>query len=167
MSEIVALDTAYFSRMAVTAGVLIKEWIAPLPSDTFRISSEVDSDYISGQFYKRELPCILRFLDQAPWQPDLIIIDGYVFLARDRMGLGMHLYEAIDKRIPIVGIAKKAFKHNDTALPILRGKSKRPLYITAAGITVQEAAENVKAMSGKNRIPNILKIVDNLSKTPA
>ena len=165
MPQIVALDTAYFSEFALTAGVLFPAWSAAQPADTFRIRSKIESDYISGQFYKRELPCIVRFLDQAPWRPDLIIIDGYVTLAGDRMGLGMHLYEAVDKRIPIIGVAKHSFKNHETAMPILRGKSKRPLFITAVGICLKEAAKNIQAMSGPGRIPNLLKIVDNLSKT--
>ncbi|MBN2297813.1 MAG: endonuclease V [Deltaproteobacteria bacterium] len=166
MPDIVAVDTAYSADKAVTAGVLVHVWDQALPEDAFISETAAASEYISGQFYKRELPCILNFLKEVSWRPDIIIIDGYVFLAENTKGLGQHLYEEMEKTIPVIGVAKRPFAGNTTALPVYRGLSKRPLYVTAAGISLLEAAQHIKSMYGNYRIPVILKAVDNLSKNP-
>ena len=46
----------------------------------------------------------------------------------------------------------------------LRGGSKRPLYLTAAGIDVKQAAALVKSMHGGHRVPALLKRADQLSR---
>lgn len=166
MPDIVAVDTAYSAYKAVTAGVLIHTWDSVLPEDAFISETATASEYISGEFYKRELPCILNFLKEVPWEPEIIIIDGYVLLGEHTMGMGLHLYEALGKTIPVIGVAKRPFAGNTTALPIFRGSSKRPLHITAAGISLREAALDIKNMYGSHRIPVILKAADILSKNP-
>ena len=96
----------------------------------------------------------------------IIIIDGYVYLNNEgKGGLGYYLYQQLDRQIPIVGVAKKAFYNNDIFVDkIYRGKSLSPLYITSIGVDLNEASVNIKNMDGKYRIPNILKIVDQQTK---
>ncbi len=47
---------------------------------------------------------------------------------------------------------------------ITRGQSSRPLYVTAAGIEIEAAAERVKAMHGSYRIPTMLRRVHLLAE---
>ena len=47
-------------------------------------------------------------------------------------------------------------------VPVLRGKSTRPLFVTSAGIDVQKSAELVAQMHGAHRLPTLLKAVDQL-----
>jgi deoxyribonuclease V len=47
---------------------------------------------------------------------------------------------------------------------VLRGNSARPLFVTAAGIEVTEAAATVVAMKGKFRLPDVLRRVDALAR---
>ncbi len=58
-------------------------------------------------------------------------------------------------------MAKTKFYNNTlNVAEIFRGKSKVPLFITAIGIDINSAAENIKNMFGENRMPNILKAID-------
>ncbi|WP_299948707.1 hypothetical protein [uncultured Microbulbifer sp.] len=93
--------------------------------------------------------------------PDIIVIDGYVVLGQElKPGLGMRLYEALDKKIPIIGVAKTAFKDSNSESEVFRGESKKPLYVTAVGIGDQIAKSYISSMHGKHRMPTLLKLVD-------
>jgi deoxyribonuclease V len=81
--------------------------------------------YQPGRFYLRELPAIQAVL--ATTNPlDLLIIDGYVDLdPHGRAGLGAHLYAEI--KIPVIGVAKTAFRSATHAIAVQRGNATRPL----------------------------------------
>lgn len=120
--------------------------------------------YIPGQFYKRELPCILKVYEKINENFDLIIIDGFVTLGNRKKGLGAYLYESLGRKKPIIGVAKTFYYGCDDYISLYRGKSRRPLYITSIGVGLDSAAEFVKNLSGMGRIPDILKRVDRLSR---
>lgn len=164
---ILAFDTYYFEGKAKTACVAFDSWKA---EESFGIYEEVlenEAEYIPGEFYKRELPCILSILEQIKTPISTIIVDGFVFLDdNNKLGLGGYLYEALGKKVPIIGVAKTNFatiKNNKVA--VLRGKSIKPLYITAVGIEKERAAAFIKSMHGDFRFPSILKQVDAHSRT--
>ena len=76
-------------------------------------------------------------------------------------GLGKYVYEHYQQTIPVIGVAKTAFKNNQQQVqPILRGKSKQPLFITSAGMDLSEAAANILNMDGPYRIPTLLRLLD-------
>jgi deoxyinosine 3'endonuclease (endonuclease V) len=50
------------------------------------------------------------------------------------------------------------------AVPILRGTSARPLFITAAGMPLADAASMVRQMAGPFRLPEALRRVDALAR---
>lgn len=65
-----------------------------------------------------------------------------------------------------MGVAKSPFKGSCKLVrKICRGGSKRPLFVSAIGIDVDEAARLVKGMSGEFRMPGLLKILDDETKT--
>jgi deoxyribonuclease V len=98
-------------------------------------------------------------------QVELIVIDGYVWLDENRRpGFGAYLHEAMGERIPVVGVAKTRFATDDQAIEVRRGASDRPLYVTAAGIDPELAADAILEMHGAFRIPTLLKRVDSLSR---
>jgi deoxyribonuclease V len=121
--------------------------------------------YQSGQFYRRELPCILAVLKSLSELPQAIIIDGYVWLGEQQPGLGAYLYEALERRAAVIGVAKTRFLQAEPVELVLRGRSRSPLYVTAAGMDVAEAARHIRAMHGPYRIPTLLKRVDQLSRS--
>ena len=96
----------------------------------------------------------------------MIVVDGYVWLDPDgRKGLGAYVYETFDATIPVIGIAKNRFRTASNAIEVLRGTSKDPQFVTAAGYDQELAAEHLREMHGPNRIPTLLKRVDALSRT--
>lgn len=164
---ILAVDTHYSNICATTAGVTFAsiEDVSPV-SEYVVTSPGPPSPYVPGQFYKRELPEILRVMDKLPAPPSLILIDGYCTLDElGAQGLGAHLHSELGKEIDIIGVAKTAFKGSAHATEVLRGKSKTPLYITACGrISQASAADLITRMHGLHRIPHLLKRVDQLCR---
>src|SRR5215469_5682756 len=118
--------------------------------------------YRPGSFYERELPplrAVLAGLDDV----GLLVIDGYVDLdPLGRPGLGAHVHEEFG--IPVIGVAKTRFAPATHAVPVLRGTAARPLYVTAAGLPAADAAELIRAMAGKFRLPGALRRVDALAR---
>ncbi|GAA3740204.1 endonuclease V [Flavobacterium ginsengisoli] len=164
---ILAFDTYYFDQKAKTICLEFAEWNE---DKNFKIHSETINnveEYIPGEFYKRELPCILSLLKQIDLSTvDVIVVDGFVYLNdENKYGLGGYLYEKLNKEIPIIGVAKTNFasiEKNKKAL--FRGDSKKPLYITSIGIDLEEAYKKVESMAGEFRFPTLLKELDRLSK---
>ena len=52
-------------------------------------------------------------------------------------------------------------------VPVLRGRSQNPLYVTGVGLPVGEAARLVASMHGEYRFPTLLKLLDDLTKRVA
>lgn len=164
---ILAFDTYYFDNKAKTVCISFESWTETKNFDIYSEVLEDIEDYQSGEFYKRELPCILSLLESIDIDKiDFIVVDGFVFLDDDyKLGLGGHLYEQLDKEIPIIGVAKSNFatlKNNKRILH--RGESQKPLYITSIGIDLDIAMNFVNCMSGNFRIPTLLKELDRLTK---
>ncbi len=162
------VDVNYLEPRAVAGCVLAEHWDADSPARERIERIDKVAPYTPGQFYLRELPCLLRVLrtDQAVLRA--VVVDGYVWLARARPGLGWHLHRHLHqktgRRIPVVGVAKTPFAKNDSALPVRRGRSQRPLWVTAVGVDLHAAAKRVQSMHGVHRIPTLLKRVDQLCR---
>ena len=94
----------------------------------------------------------------------LLVVDGYVDLdASGRPGLGAHAHAEFG--VPVIGVAKTAFPTATHAVPVLRGRSARPLFVTAAGMPLHDAAELVRQMAGSFRLPDALRRADALART--
>ncbi len=163
---LLAIDVHYKATYAKTVGVLF-HWENENP---LRIITDIINDfadYEPGQFYKRELPCILQLLQQVNLNSvEAIIVDGHVYIDNNKtFGLGGHLWHALDQKIPVIGIAKKPF-HNtkQVCIPIYRGQSQNPLYMSCIGMDEQEALTKVQLLHGDYRIPTILKVLDRHTK---
>lgn len=164
---IAAVDVYYFNNSAVAAAILFDDWRSDQPAIEIRQNVTNVEPYTPGFFYKRELPCLLKVLEQVKNRFEIIIIDGYVWLnSRKRPGLGAYLYQFLGEKIPVIGVAKTKFKEGSHAVPVLRGRSRRALYVTAAGIKVAVAAKRIESMHGRYRIPTLLKKVDVLCRNP-
>lgn len=164
---ILAFDTYYFNAKAKTVCLRFERWTDSEPVDTFSEITEEIPDYEPGEFYKRELPCILSLLGKVPKEGmEYVIIDGFVFLDDEgKNGLGGYLYESLRREIPVIGVAKSSFHNNrKNVRELIRGKSKNPLYISAAGIDPDTAYSMIKSMKGEFRIPTLLKLLDGKTK---
>ncbi|PZO36968.1 MAG: endonuclease V [Pseudanabaena frigida] len=162
---IFAVDVDYRDSKAVAAGIGFNDWEDSIPANTFIEQTDKVEDYQPGEFYKRELPIILLLLEKLLELPEIIIIDGYVYLDRyKKAGLGHHLYNALEGKVAVIGVAKSRFKDIPTEAEVFRGDSNRPLFVTAIGIDETEARNFIKKMHGDNRLPTILKAVDRLCR---
>lgn len=122
-------------------------------------------DYFPGKFYKRELPCILKVYEKVEENLDLLIIDGFVLLGKDEKGLGGYLFESLDGKIPVIGVAKTFFRGSSNYMEVYRGNSSKPLFVSSLGVDLDAAAAFIKNLKGDNRLPDILKRVDRLTRS--
>ena len=164
---ILAIDVHYRATEAKVVGLLFKDWTDEKATEVVTTFVAEVAEYEPGAFYKREMPCILALLALIDIKIlSYIVVDGYVFLNDEgKAGLGYHLYEALDKQLPIIGTAKTSFFQNDKYVkPILRGESTNPLYITSVGVDLDLAGAFIKSMAGAFRLPTLLKEMDTLTK---
>lgn len=156
---ILVVDVDYNGEGGVVVGVEANTWDDDRSVIYPYFMPKVEP-YVSGEFYRRELPCILKLVNAISCHThndfDVIVIDGCVWLG-DNPGLGAHL--ARELQTTVVGIAKTKF-HTAEATPVTRGSSLQPLYVTADGMPVSIAAELVRGMHGENRIPTLVKRAD-------
>lgn len=165
---ILATDVQYVGSIGIVAGVLFNDWEDATPFNEYVSVVDGIENYTPGQFYKRELPCILKLLEEHSLFPNIIIVDGYVFLdGHINPGLGKHLYDALDKKINIVGVAKKAYFSIGCEHKVYRGKSKNPIFVTSIGQKLNLSRENILSMYGEYRISALLKRADQLCREKA
>jgi deoxyribonuclease V len=74
----------------------------------------------------------------------------------------MHAH--VEFGIPVVGVAKSRFRTATHAVPVVRGASARPLFVTAAGMPAADAADLVRRMTGRYRLPDALRGADTLAR---
>lgn len=164
---ILAFDTYYFDDKAKTVCLSFHNWTDEHPVN---IDTEIIGDieaYEPGSFYKRELPCILSLLQKIDVpEIEAIIVDGFVVLDdAEKPGLGAYLFEKLQGNTPIIGVAKTSFHNNKKNVrELYRGESKKPLYITARGIDLDEAHSKIKSMHGAFRMPTLLQLLDTKTK---
>ncbi|MBX7052633.1 MAG: endonuclease V [Flavobacteriales bacterium] len=164
---ILAFDTYYHDNKAKTVCLAFEHWEDSIPFALHEITQEGIAEYIPGEFYKRELPGIIDLLSTLSYDfIEAIIIDGFVFLDDEmKPGLGARLYHALEGKIPVIGVAKTNFAAIHFNKRVLyRGESQRPLYITSAGLDLDDAFGCVKKMNGTHRIPTLLKVLDQKTK---
>ena len=164
---IMAIDVHYRENYAKVASVLFN-WEDSVPKEVVCDYCTSIEEYVPGEFYKRELPCLLKLIKKIDLsRVDLIIVDGHVYLDNiKKLGLGGMLWESLEKQIPVIGVAKTSFFNNNmTTIEVFRGESKKPLYVSTINYELEKAVENIKNMKGSYRIPDILKLVDDISKS--
>ncbi len=162
---LLAFDAHYTDTTTRLAAAVFEDWTDAEAQEIRTWHGGPAAAYQPGEFYKRELPLILTALEDFDLSTlDAIIIDGYVYLNdQGRLGLGGHLYHELGAHIPVVGVAKSYFRDTN-ALPVLRGESSKPLYVTAMGIPPEDAANHLRTMAGAYRMPDVLAAVDRATK---
>lgn len=169
---IVALDVGYRDGAAGTEGlcavVAFDEWTSTETRHEVAVQVPGIAPYVPGRLFERELPCLIAGLEVlgalTPTQPAVIIVDGNVRLdPAGAPGLGQHLFDHLAGVTPVVGVAKNEYAGLDAQL-VLRGDSHRALYVTAAGIEEDVAADLVRSMAGEYRLPLMLRRVDFLTR---
>lgn len=134
---------------------------------THRVEVQGVAAYQSGQFYKREMPCLLELIKTIDKPVDVLVIDGFVYLDCGKPGLGKHLYDNLTDKKPIIGIAKNPYQKIADCHQVFRGQSKKPLYITTINHSLEDAKQWLQDLQGKHRLPDVLTQVDRLSRQPS
>jgi deoxyribonuclease V len=160
---IVALDVAYAKSAATAraAAVVFERWEDAAPVARYTAEIVDVEPYVPGEFYRRELPCLLAVLHKVHEPLQALVIDGFVALG-DQPGLGMHLWRATGEKYSVIGVAKTPFR-GTAGIRVSRGRSRLPLHVTSAGIAPHDAAQCILRMHGRYRIPTLLKMVDRLA----
>jgi deoxyribonuclease V len=159
---IACLDVDYRDDAAFAAGIVFGNWPDANALDEKVVRVTDVQAYQSGQFFRRELPCLLSILKALP-PVGVVVIDGYVWLD-GKAGLGAYLHQALERCVTVIGVAKTKFGLASAACEVRRGRSTRPLFVTAAGISAERAAECIRSMHGPHRIPALLQRVDRLCR---
>lgn len=163
-APLAVVDVDYGGTGATAACVVAERWTDAVPTETHVVDIPKVEPYSPGRFFDRELPCILAVLPRVHAPIEAVVIDGYVMLdEHGAPGLGAQLHAQTKGRWAVVGVAKTPFRDGSFATPLLRGTSKRPLFVTAIGIDVADAARLVAGMHGPHRIPTLLGWVDRLA----
>ena len=161
------MDVHYLESGGARAALVLAEdaTFAAIRHSATALVNEV-APYEPGEFYLRELPALHAVLDDVEdvkSNIELLLIDGYVDLdPSHRPGLGAYAHQEFN--VPVIGVAKTRFLTATHAVPVLRGRSARPLFVTSAGMELNQAAKLVQAMSGQHRIPDALRLVDRLAR---
>jgi deoxyribonuclease V len=162
---IACTDVHYTNTQAVAACILFHDWSDTYPDLAITERVEDTAPYEPGRFYRRELPALLSVISKLPVRPEVILIDAYVWLGDwDHPGLGAHLYKALDETGAVIGVAKNRFRPGPALQSVRRGTSARPLYVSAAGMDLNEAAARIIELHGEFRVPTLLKRVDRLCR---
>jgi len=162
---ILAVDVHYLGNDALAAGVLFRNWVDGEAVKESLVAVSNVAEYRPGQFYKRELPCVMALLGQFEPLPEYIIVDGHVYLdGANRPGFGKYLYDALKGRAAVIGAAKSRFKGTPSDAAVFRRESRRALYVTAAGLDKTEAKSFIMQMHGRYRLPTMLRRADQLCR---
>ena len=159
-----AVDVHYLSTGGARAAVVLAAdaAFAHVLAEHTAAVSRVPA-YRPGEFYLRELPPLRAVLANLSGL-GLLVVDGYADLdPAGRPGLGAHARAEFG--IPVIGVAKSRFRTATHAVPVMRGSSVRPLFVTAAGIPAADAADLVRHMAGRYRLPDALRRADTLART--
>ncbi len=159
----VAADVHYLASGGARAAAVVSANadFSRLVADRVELVPDVQP-YQPGQFWLRELPPLRAVLGGLSGMA-LLVVDGFADLDPDgRPGLGARAHAEFG--VPVIGVAKSAFRTATHAVPVLRGTSARPLYVTAAGMSRADAADLVRRMAGRHRIPDALRRADTLAR---
>gem|GEM_PF-885954 len=162
---IACTDVHYTNTHAIAACILFRDWSDAHPDLAITERVADPAPYEPGRFYRRELPALLSVISKLTVRPEVIIIDGYVWLGDwDHPGLGAHLHKALGGSAAVIGVAKKLFRRGPAVQSVRRGTSVKPLYVSAAGMDLYEAAARIVELHGEFRVPTLLKRVDRLCR---
>ncbi|MCX6715093.1 MAG: endonuclease V [Candidatus Uhrbacteria bacterium] len=164
---IVSLDVAYANGQAYGVAVGFRDWLDNTPLFIECVADSIASDYVSGEFWTREVPVLRKLIDRMKPHEGrrIFLVDGYVWLdANGKRGIGAVLWEDIlHRNDTVIGIAKTSYR-DAPHIEVLRCDSKKPLFVTAAGVDPHVAAQAIRNMHGEHRLPTLIKWTDTCTK---
>jgi deoxyribonuclease V len=139
--------------------------------------------YLPGLLSFRELPCVLKALEQLKALPDLILCDGQGIAHPRRLGIASHLGVLLD--LPTIGVGKTRLVGCHAQVPDWRGawvplidrgeivgvvlrtrQGVKPIYVSPGHrISLTTAVEWVMACTTRFRLPETTRLADRLSRS--
>jgi deoxyribonuclease V len=192
IKRIAAVDVSYnHQSKTATAGACVFDTEKKEIVDTAFAKTEIAFPYVPGLLAFREIPAVLEAFKKLDSEVDIIICDGHGILHPRGFGLASHL--GVFLNFPTMGIAKnKLFgveteekkvyfdleitfiSHPQTGEKIGAAvrrvlKSRRrlkPIYISPGHLVdLKSAIELYIRISGRHRLPKVMRAADRISKT--
>ncbi|RDI17451.1 endonuclease V [Lentzea flaviverrucosa] len=104
IDTVAGLDVGYRGNDSVAGVCVVFDAKTLAILDEVVVEGTTDFPYIAGLFAFREMPVLLRALDQVTVAPDLLVADGQGLAHPRRFGLACHL--GVHTGIPSIGVAK-------------------------------------------------------------
>ena len=152
-------------EQANAAAVAFDAWDAPEATKTYFTHVAQVGKAVRGELDLRELPCVMQLLAEHKLEPELVLIEGFVYLdADDTPGLGQRLFEALGGKVPVVGLSKKSLPELSSQFEVMREDETPPLIVTSVGLDIGAAKVRVRSMHGRKRVPTLMKLAARLAK---
>lgn len=152
---------------AQVAGVGFDEWAQAEPAlgEAWVSKLEGLSKPAKGEPDLREAACVQKLLADHRLAPELVLMDQPVYLdAQDTPGPGARVHAALGGAVPVIGIAKSAWKEPSAQHEVHREDETPPLMVTCAGVDLGAAKSRLRAMHGRKRVPTLVKLAARLAK---
>jgi deoxyribonuclease V len=183
LRTIAGVDVSYDKKADLTkAFIVLMSYEHLLTLKSVSATLPTSFPYVPGLLSFREIPAILKALQQLGDTPDLLMVDGQGIAHPRRLGIAAHL--GVIANLPAIGVAKSRltgeFKPLGAAkgsvMPlmdkgekigtVLRSKEKcNPLFISPGHRVSHETALKITLHCLKNyRLPEPTRIADKLSK---
>lgn len=178
------LDVAYrpgSDLLAAAVVVLDLETLRPVEQHT--VTGRARFPYVPGLFAFRELPTLVRALEQIRSNPDVLVCDGHGIAHPRRFGLASHI--GVLTGLPSVGVGKTAFvgthdepgpRRGDGADLIDGGEvvgrvlrtreGVKPVFVSVGHrVGLEAACALVLRLGTGMRLPETTRAADHLSRT--
>jgi len=128
----------------IYAGLVLLDYETLQPFACSLVQDVTRFPYVPGFLAFREVPALVKCLEQLPAPPDVIMVDGHGIAHPRRLGIAAHLGSLTD--IPTLGCAKKK----------LFGSYEPPAPEKGACSLLKDKAENIGfALRTKNKVKEV------------
>ncbi|MDT7788449.1 MAG: deoxyribonuclease [Pseudonocardiales bacterium] len=184
VETVAGLDVGYRGNDTVAGVCVVFDAKTLVVLDEVVVEDTTDFPYIAGLFAFREMPVLLRALDQVTVAPDLLAADGQGLAHPRRFGLACHL--GVHTGIPSIGVAKNPMGEfdppghargsmsdlvmdGDVVGRALRTQDGvKPVFVSVGHkIDLDRACAEVLRLAPRYRLPETTRRADTLTKQAA
>lgn len=181
VTTVAGVDVGIRARATARAAVVVLRKTDLQPLDYALAEEPVRFPYIPGLLSFREVPVILRALNQLTRTPDLLLVDGQGIAHPRRLGVATHL--GLETGLPAVGVAKNRLVGDHDPVPedkgggsplwhegeqvgaVLRTRTRvKPLFVSPGHrISLASAIDEVLACVTRYRLPETTRWADGVA----
>lgn len=108
------VDLAYWEvdkKQYAVCCIVVVDFITKKVIESINVTGEVTVPYVAGFLAFRELPLVLKAVENLKYKPDLFLFDGNGYLHQRHMGIATHASFYLNT--PTIGVAKSYLKIED------------------------------------------------------